>query len=127
MDEFEAIVSGQFDDIQAPTVDERKDGLYFLAISEDITVYEVVLVGRVILHVRVNHIETVEVPKLFKGRIHPAATCDRILVARPDGGALVPTDGVAIMGKCYLNRESVTLYVLPRLSRLLVKVYALGL
>lgn len=111
---------------QAPAVDTRPDGLYYLATNDTTATYEVVVTGRTILHVLVDSAVTAPMPAFAAGKVHPKATAHPILVATPDRKVILPTKGKAIMGPKHIITDSVKIYVLPRILDILVKVYNLG-
>lgn len=127
---FSQIMGAQDDmpnlDADAPAADDRPNGLHYHATNADIATYHLVYSGRVIFHVRVSNLNMVDMPAVFAGKVHPQATAHPIFVATPDGGTVLPTSGVALMGKHHLNSDSIRLYVFPRLLDLVIQLYGIG-
>lgn len=110
----------------APAVNTRKDGLHYLATNDGVASYELVVEGRVALHVLVNEAASVEVPAFLQGKIHPQATVHAIMVAKPDRSVILPTNGLAVMGKHYLNTDTIRSYIYPRAVHFLLLVWGIG-
>lgn len=114
-------------DAPAPAKDDRPEGLHYVATNDSVATYDLVVHGRVVFQVLVNESATVEIPAFFQGHVHPQATAHQILVANRDRSVILPTNGVAIMGKHHLNTNSIRAYVLPRAVGFMIDVNRIGL
>jgi hypothetical protein len=130
MDEFDGIMSEMFGsdhELAKAPAQTRPDGLHYLAdIDDTVSVYELQVLSRVVLHVLVDHAKAVEMPQELKGHLHPQATAHAIMVANLDHSVVAPTNGLAIMGKHHLNSDSVRTYVIPRALRFVIQVHGIG-
>lgn len=125
-------IMGAQEDMPALEVPEtapatRKDGLTYLATNDGVATYELVVEGRVVLHVLVNEAAPVEIPAFLQGKIHPQATVHAIMVAKPDRSVVLPTNGLAVMGKHHLNTDTIKAYIYPRGVRFIIQVHGIGL
>lgn len=137
---FNAMISGALADLaeqKAPETDPRKDGVYYYAEvtsvggSEvpSVSVYHIVVDHRVVAHVRIDSGSPVEIPELFAANmaLQAGTTAHGIYITSIDGATVLPTGGITIKapGGIY-NRSLIKAYVVPRLARLLVRLYNLG-
>lgn len=126
-------------EVQAPKVDERKNGIYYLKdeteadgfASWSTSVYQVVTDHRVVAHVRVSENATVDpaaagIPSLIDG-LTEGSTVHAIELSTPNGSVTIPTSGVTVKapGGIY-NRSMIKLFVVPRLAKYLVRLYGIG-
>jgi len=128
---FNEIMGAQQDmpELDTPAEDaapKRKDGLAYLATNDSVATYELVVEGRVILHVLVNEAAPVDTPAFLQGKLHPQATVHAIMVAKPDRSVVLPTNGLAVMGKHHLNTDTIKSYIYPRAVHFMIQVYGIG-
>jgi hypothetical protein len=120
--------------VEAPEADTRKDGIYYHATREfiggDVVYYQVVIDHRVVAMVRVA--EDVEAPLVgrmqeLEGVLVAGAKVHPITLTKPDGTGLLATAGVTMKAPHgILNRTMIKAYVMPRLAKLLVRLYGIG-
>lgn len=119
-------------EVKAPEIDPRKDGVYYHATSEylagNVVFYQVVVDHRVVAMVRVAEDVEVEKPDFLNyTTLHEGTKFHAITLTKPDGTGLTATKGVTIKApEGILNRTLIKAYVMPRLARLLVRLYGLG-
>lgn len=129
---FEALINGELAELaeqKAPESDPRKDGVYYYAETSTVSVYHLVVDHRIVAHVRIDSAEIVEIPELFAANmaLKPGTTAHKIYITNLDGTTLLPTNGITIKAPDGIyNRSLIKAYVVPRLARLLVRLYGLG-
>lgn len=128
---FAEIIGAQQDmpELEVPEPAEvRKDGLHYLATVDSVATYELVVEGRVVLHVLVNEAAAIEMPAALAGQVHPQATAHAIMIAHPkDHSIVIPTNGVVLMGKHYLKTQMIRTFVYPRAVKFMIRVHNIGL
>jgi hypothetical protein len=133
---FEAITGAEENaDLAAvatPEEDDRKDGAYYHATVHGVTHYQVVVDHRVVAQVQISDV-AVEPSADFAAIMQHSTLIDgttfhRIAVATANGGTVIPTEGYTIKAPDGIfNRTLIKAYVMPRLPKLLVRLYGLGL
>jgi hypothetical protein len=132
-DEFDAMFSeivGAQEDMPAldtPAETEvRQDGIHYVATNDGIATYEMVVMNRVIFHVLVNEAVPAPMPAFLEGKLHPEATVHSIMIATADRSVILPTNGLATMGKRYLKTDTIRRYVYPRAVHFMIQVHNIG-
>jgi hypothetical protein len=133
--EFNALVNGDLADlaeVQAPEVDQRKDGIYYHATTEfpagNVVYYQVIVDHRFVAMIRIDEGLQLEAPgAALNDVLNPGTTFHQIALVSLNCTNMVTTKGWTFKAPDgILNRSAIKAYVMPRLPKLLVRLYNLG-